>query len=65
MKLQSKVLQAKKLRPAVHKEQNGARPVRAKASSGITELGKEVRKNRGREKTLVTKNSRNGKEDSN
>src|SRR5271157_238332 len=31
------------------------------ASSGITELGKEVRKNRGGEGTLVTRNSRNGK----
>jgi hypothetical protein len=38
-------------------------PLRAEAGSGITELGKEVRKNRGGEKTSVTKNSRNGKEE--
>jgi hypothetical protein len=34
----------------------------AKASSGIAELGKEVRKKVKGEETLVTKNSRNGKE---
>ena len=43
------------------KEQSGARPMGAEASSGIAELGKEVRGNRGGEETSVTKNSRNGK----
>jgi hypothetical protein len=55
MELQSKVLQAKELRSAVCKEQNGARPVWAEASSGVTELGRDVRKKVGGERTLVTK----------
>ena len=40
---------------AAYKEQNGDRPVRAKASSGIAGLRRKVRKKVKGEETLVTK----------
>ena len=55
-RLTGKVLEKKELAPKAYKEQNGARPLRAEADSGIAELGREVRENRGGEETSVTKN---------
>jgi hypothetical protein len=45
----------------MYKEQNGARPMRAEAGSGIAETRRETEEKRQGRKTKVTENSRNGK----
>ena len=60
--LTGKVAQTKGLQRIVYKEQNGARPVRAGRSSGITQGGEGCQgKSEGEKNFSNQKNSRNGK----
>jgi hypothetical protein len=53
--LTGKVAQTKGLQRIVYKEQNGARPMRAGRSSGITQGGEGCQGKSEGEKTLVTR----------